>query len=129
MPDGFARARANPAAGPTLKGVSLDEIIDRDGARCAWCGAEPWRRDLTLEHVLPRSGGGVTTGDNALVACRACNRRRGSKPVVAYVRALRDDGTEPQLPVIHRALARMSESERRRHREYGARQLDLLGRL
>jgi hypothetical protein len=129
MSDGFGRARANPAARPTLQAVSLDEIIDRDGARCAWCGAEPWRRDLTLEHVLPRSGGGVTTGDNALVACRRCNRERGSKPVVAYVRALRDAGTEPQLPVIHRALERLSVSDRRRHREYGARQLQLLGRI
>jgi 5-methylcytosine-specific restriction endonuclease McrA len=109
--------------------VSLADVIERDGARCAWCGSEPWRRDLTLEHVLPRSGGGVTTGDNALVACRRCNRARGSRPVVAYVRELRETGGEPQLPVIHRALERLSESPRRRHREYGARQLDLLGRL
>jgi HNH endonuclease len=129
MPDGFVRAPANPAAAPTLQGVSLDEIIERDGARCAWCGAEPWRRDLTLEHVLPRSGGGVTTGDNALVACRRCNRRRGSRPVVAYVRSLRDAGTEPALPVIEQALERLSASGRRRHREYGSRQLALLGRL
>jgi 5-methylcytosine-specific restriction endonuclease McrA len=109
--------------------VSLDDVIERDGGRCAWCGAEPWRRDLTLEHVLPRSGGGVTTVDNALVACRRCNRDRGSKPVVAYVRALREAGTEPQLPVIHRALERLSASALRRHREYGTRQLDLLSRL
>jgi 5-methylcytosine-specific restriction endonuclease McrA len=107
----------------------LDALIARDGGRCAWCGAEPWRRDLTFEHVLPRSGGGVTLAENGLVACRRCNRARGSRPVVAYVRALHEAGSEPQLATIRAALERLAGSERRRHREYGARQLELLARL
>ena len=107
----------------------LDDLIARDGPRCAWCGAEPWRPDLTFEHVLPRSGGGITLAENGLVACRRCNRARGSRPVVAYVRALREAGADPQLPVIRVALERLGASERRRHREYGSRQLDLLARL
>jgi hypothetical protein len=113
----------------TIARVLLDEVIARDGGRCAWCGAEPWRRDLTFEHVLPRSDGGITIAENGLVACRRCNRARGSRPVVAYVRALRDAGADPQLPLIRAALARMSVSERRRHRDYGTRQLALLARL
>jgi 5-methylcytosine-specific restriction endonuclease McrA len=107
----------------------LDEIIERDGAHCAWCGAARWRRDLTIEHVLPRSAGGVTTPDNALVACRRCNRARGSRPVVAYVRSLRAQGIEPVVPAIRRALERLSASGRRRHRAYGERQLELLRRV
>ena len=117
-----------PAAASLPSQGMLDAIIRRDGAHCAWCGAAPWRRDLTLEHVLPRSAGGITTLDNALVACRRCNRTRGSRPVVAYVRALRAEGLEPRLPLIRAALMRLSASERRRHREYGARQLELLAR-
>jgi hypothetical protein len=109
--------------------VSLDALIARDGARCAWCGAEPWRRDLTFEHVLPRSGGGATVPENGLVACRRCNRARGSRPVVAYVRALRDAGAEPQVALIAAALERLAASERRRHRELGERQAALLARL
>lgn len=108
--------------------VSLDEIIERDGARCAWCGRAAWRRDLTVEHVLPRSRGGITTADNVVVACRSCNRARGSRPVVAYVRALRDAGMEPRLAVLRGALERLSASPNRRHRSYGARQLELLSR-
>jgi 5-methylcytosine-specific restriction endonuclease McrA len=109
--------------------VSLESIIARDGARCAWCGAEPWRRDLTLEHVLPRSAGGVTTAENALVACRRCNRARGSRPVVAYVRELLAAGAEPQLSLIEAALERLSGSLPRRERDYGRRQLALLARV
>ena len=109
--------------------MSLEEIIERDGARCVWCGNAAWREDLTLEHVLPRSGGGSTTPENALVACRRCNRARGSRPVVAYVRVLRDGGLEPQLPLIRAALERLSASGARRDRAYGAKQLRLLERL
>ncbi len=108
--------------------MSLDDLIMRDGPRCAWCGAEPWRRDLTFEHVLPRSSGGATVAENGLVACRRCNRARGSRAVVAYVRELRDAGANPQLPVIRAALERLAGSERRRHREFGARQSALLDR-
>jgi 5-methylcytosine-specific restriction endonuclease McrA len=112
-----------------MRCVQLDELIGRDGGVCAWCGATPWRRDLTFEHVLPRSGGGATVAENGLVACRRCNRARGSRPVVAYVRALHDNGAEPQLPLIRAALTRLAASERRQHRTYGARQLALLARL
>jgi hypothetical protein len=112
-----------------MRCVLLDELIARDGGACAWCGAAPWRRDLTFEHVLPRSGGGVTVAENGLVACRRCNRARGSRPVVAYVRARQEAGAEPQLPLIRAALARLAASERRKHRAYGVRQLELLARL
>src|SRR5688572_30806455 len=109
--------------------MSLEAVITRDGARCAWCGAEPWRRDLTFEHVLPRSGGGATVAENGLVACRRCNRARGSRPVVAYVRELRAAGADPQLATIRAALARLAASDRRSHREFGTRQAELLARL
>lgn len=109
--------------------MSVDDLIARDGARCAWCGAAPWRGDLTFEHVLPRSDGGATVAENGLVAYRRCNRGRGSRPVVAYVRALQAAGAEPQVAVIRAALERLAASERRRHREFGARQSELLARL
>ena len=67
--------------------MSLETIIERDGTVCVWCGHEPWRRDLTAEHVVPRSRGGRTSVENLTVACRACNKRRGTRPVVSFVRA------------------------------------------
>jgi HNH endonuclease len=69
--------------------MGVEDLIERDGPSCVWCGRELWRRDLTVEHVVPRSRGGRTTSENTVVACRSCNRRRGSRPVDAYVRHLR----------------------------------------
>jgi len=105
----------------------VEELISRDGRACVWCGREPWRRDLTREHLVPRSRGGHMTAENAVVACRPCNKRRGSRPVDAYVRELLRDGADVDLAMLREALGRLSRSERRPHREAAARQLRRLG--
>jgi 5-methylcytosine-specific restriction endonuclease McrA len=109
--------------------VDLDEVIERDGPACVWCGREPWRRDLTLEHVVPRSRGGHTTLENAVVACRRCNRRRGSRPVDAYVRDLLRENASPDLATLRRALTRLVGSPHRADREAAERQLRRLQSL
>jgi 5-methylcytosine-specific restriction endonuclease McrA len=60
-----------------LDGVSrpVDDLIERDGAACVWCGREHWRRDLRREHVVPRSRGGHMTPENALVASERRSHR------------------------------------------------------
>ena len=103
--------------------LNVDELIERDGPSCVWCGRSLWRRDLTVEHVVPRSRGGHLVSENALVACRACNRRRGSRPVDAYVRDLLREGVDVDLAALRESLARLARSERRAHREVAARQL------
>ena len=109
--------------------MQVEELISRDGHACVWCGRQLWRRDLTREHVVPRSRGGHMTAENALVACRPCNKRRGSRPVDAYVRELLREGADVDLPRLREALARLSRSERRPHREAAARQLRRLDSL
>ena len=106
--------------------LTVDQLIERDGPSCVWCGRSPWRRDLTLEHVVPRSRGGHLTAENALVACRGCNRRRGSRPVDAYVRQLLREGRAVDLAAVHAALARLAASPRRAHRDAAVRQLHRL---
>jgi hypothetical protein len=41
---------------------------------CAYCGDHA----DTLDHVVPRSAGGLTVAGNLIPACRACNGRKGS---------------------------------------------------
>jgi 5-methylcytosine-specific restriction endonuclease McrA len=112
-----------------LSSVTVDELIARDGPRCVWCGHDAWRSDLTVEHLLPRVRGGQGLPENLAVACRRCNRRRGTKPVVAYVRELLDAGEAPLLAGVSAALARLGESSSAAHADYGRRQAALLERL
>jgi 5-methylcytosine-specific restriction endonuclease McrA len=106
--------------------LPVEELIERDGGACVWCGRELWRRDLTREHLVPRSRGGHLTAENAVVACRPCNRRRGSRPVDAYVRDLLREGADVNVVALREALARLSRSSRRTHRESAARMLQRL---
>ena len=109
--------------------MPLDAIIERDGRSCVWCGREPWHTDLTAEHLFPRSRGGRTSPENLTVACRPCNKRRGTRPVVAFVRAQLDAGIEPRRDLLTATLARLADSDRRDLAAYGRRQQALLQRL
>jgi HNH endonuclease len=109
--------------------MTIQALIERDGSTCVWCGREPWRTDLTAEHVYPRSRGGRTSPENLTIACRACNKRRGTRPVVAFARAQLDAGVQPRGDLLAASLERLSASDRRDLAAYGQRQRALLARL
>lgn len=53
-------------------------VYERDGFRCVECGATT---DLSLDHVVPWSGGGSDHPRNLRVLCRSCNCRKGARIV------------------------------------------------
>ncbi|MEQ9466680.1 MAG: HNH endonuclease [Ekhidna sp.] len=57
------------------KGVvmSRHNIFKRDGGKCQYCGTN---KDLTIDHVIPRSKGGKSTWTNLVTACKNCNSRK-----------------------------------------------------
>jgi len=52
-------------------------ILLRDEETCQYCGKHS--RELTLDHIIPRSKGGQSTWENLVACCRACNGRKGSR--------------------------------------------------
>ncbi len=54
-------------------------VFLRDRFSCQYCGLRFETRDLTFDHVIPRSRGGRTTWDNVVTACRDCNMRKGNR--------------------------------------------------
>ncbi|HVA68958.1 MAG TPA: HNH endonuclease [Candidatus Binataceae bacterium] len=54
-------------------------IFARDGNTCQYCGKRFGRTDLNLDHVNPRSRGGLSTWENIVCSCHACNRRKGGR--------------------------------------------------
>lgn len=48
----------------------------RDEFKCQYCGATG---DLTFDHVVPRSKGGITSWENVVAACSPCNLKKANK--------------------------------------------------
>ncbi len=55
--------------------LSRKNILRRDRFRCQYCGS---RDRLTVDHVLPKSRGGLDTWENLVAACTVCNNRKGN---------------------------------------------------
>ena len=56
--------------------ITRRAVFARDDWTCQYCGE---RTTLTVDHVIPRSRGGLSTWDNIVAACAPCNRRKGDR--------------------------------------------------
>ena len=73
---------------PQVK-LTRREVFIRDAYTCQYCGVQT--RDLTLDHVVPRSRNGAHTWENLVSACKGCNHRKGGKTLQeARMRLLRE---------------------------------------
>ena len=65
-------------------------IYGRDRSICQYCGKKFARSELNLDHVVPRSQGGLSRWENVVCSCHVCNRRKGGQtPEQAGIRLLR----------------------------------------
>ena len=68
--------------------LSRRAIFYRDGFRCQYCGKES--KNMTLDHIMPRSRGGPHVWENVVSACIPCNHRKaGLTPKEANMRMLK----------------------------------------
>jgi 5-methylcytosine-specific restriction endonuclease McrA len=58
--------------------LSKRNVMRRDGHMCQYCGAQGV--PMTIDHIVPRSWGGLDAWENLVCACRACNARKGDRP-------------------------------------------------
>jgi 5-methylcytosine-specific restriction endonuclease McrA len=52
----------------------------RDDFTCQYCGKRSPADRLSIDHIQPRSRGGLTSWENCVLACRRCNARKADKP-------------------------------------------------
>lgn len=58
--------------------LTRKNILVRDGHQCQYCGETFSAMVLTLDHVIPRSRGGLSTWENLVACCGDCNRRKAN---------------------------------------------------
>ena len=58
---------------------SRNNILWRDKNQCQYCGVIESPRDMTIDHVIPRSRGGENTWSNLVTCCKRCNQKKGNR--------------------------------------------------
>jgi 5-methylcytosine-specific restriction endonuclease McrA len=61
------------------RALSRKNILLRDRNTCQYCSSILPAGELTLDHVQPRSRGGLSTWENLVACCHSCNRRKGNR--------------------------------------------------
>lgn len=57
--------------------LSNRTLFARDGYLCMYCGNKFHERELTRDHIVPKSKGGNDVWENVVSACRRCNQHKG----------------------------------------------------
>jgi 5-methylcytosine-specific restriction endonuclease McrA len=73
------------------RALSRKNILLRDRNTCQYCHTVLSSSELTLDHVIPRSRGGLSTWENLVACCHFCNRRKGNQsPTEAGMKLMRE---------------------------------------
>ena len=82
-------------------------VFERDRNMCQYCGREFDRKDLNLDHVLPRDRGGQTTWENIVCSCIPCNTRKGNRlPHEAGMQLIRKPKRPKWRPFVNVSFSR-----------------------
>lgn len=77
-------------------------IFERDKNTCQYCGKHFDRKELNLDHVIPRDKGGVTSWENIVCSCIPCNTRKGNRlPHEIGMRLIRKPERPKWRPFVH----------------------------
>jgi 5-methylcytosine-specific restriction endonuclease McrA len=76
-------------------------VYARDNFQCQYCGNQKSIGELTYDHVIPRSRGGVTNWTNVCASCAPCNKKKGNRtPEEAGMKLLKTPVQPAAIPAI-----------------------------
>ncbi len=76
-------------------------IFARDHNSCQYCGRKFPSSELSLDHVRPRSRGGLTEWSNLVCCCVKCNVRKGGRtPTEAHMKLIIDPVKPKRSPAV-----------------------------
>lgn len=68
------------------------EVLRRDNHTCRYCGAKAPDVKIAIDHVIPKSLGGLDVAENLVAACVECNTgKSSSQPDAEFVKQVEED--------------------------------------
>jgi hypothetical protein len=80
----FLRTYPTPKAKSDFRERTRLALLNRDGGDCWFCGM-PMGDDVTVEHLVPKSKGGLNGLANYALAHRKCNNLAGDMPLAKKI--------------------------------------------
>ena len=93
--DGGGIASLPPDAAPTPPPPSPDirrTLYGKQEGFCNGCDVHFRLRNLTLDHIVPRAGGGADTDSNLQLLCQACNSKKSTRTQEEFLAILVSEG-------------------------------------
>jgi 5-methylcytosine-specific restriction endonuclease McrA len=85
---------------------SRKNLFKRDRYTCQYCGLQPGPEELTVDHVVPRSRGGVSSWENCVLACVECNKRKADRTPAQAGLKMRKTPRKPSWKALVQVPAR-----------------------
>lgn len=60
------------------------QVYDKCGGHCAYCGREIAYKDMQIDHIYPVYRGGKDDMENLNPSCRMCNHRKGTLTIEIF---------------------------------------------
>jgi hypothetical protein len=54
------------------------DVVRRDDGTCQYCAKKLTPSQITIDHIIPRSLGGINSYTNCVVSCQECNSKKGN---------------------------------------------------
>ena len=74
-------------------------VFLRDKFTCQYCWS---KKELTFDHLLPRSKGGKTDWNNVVTACSNCNVKKGGRLISYSDMKLNQEPFKPSTEDLHK---------------------------
>lgn len=84
-----------------MSNFSRKSVVKRDKSTCQYCNKKLTAAQTTIDHVIPKAHGGVTSFNNCVVSCIACNSRKADKTPEQANMLLLSKPTHPTFLISH----------------------------
>jgi len=72
-------------------------LYERDNYECQYCGS---KKEINIDHVIPKSKGGLSTWENCVVSCVKCNTSKADRLPKDAGMVLKRKPTKPDKKVL-----------------------------
>lgn len=80
---------------------SRKALIKRDKGTCQYCAKKLIASQITIDHVIPRAQGGITSFHNCVICCQSCNSKKADRTPEQATMTLLKRPTHPSFTACY----------------------------